>query len=182
MYYMHSEGETLILMLYFDDLFITGSSDRLITWLKTFLHKQFEMTDLGHVQRYLGISFEQTILGIFLHQKAYTHSILQEFGMTACKPATTPLPEGHILVTNMESPYIDSTYYGRLVGKLIFLTITRPDIAYAVSRLSSYMSRPQEAHLEAAKHLLRYLQGTLNLGILYRAGQPIQIMGYTNAD
>jgi hypothetical protein len=67
MYNMHKDGNTLILMLYVDDLFITNSSDRFISWLKTFLHKEFDMTDLGMVKRYLVISFENVPLGIFLH-------------------------------------------------------------------------------------------------------------------
>ena len=169
MYYMHQDGETLILMLYVDDLFITGSNDKLIAWLKRFLHIEFDITDLGKVQRYLGISFEQVILGTFLHQHDYTQSILYEFGMADCKPAPTPLPESNILTTDMSTPYIDSHYYCRLVGKLIFLTVTRPYIAYAVTRLSTHMARPQESYLDASKHVLHYLQGTSDFGILYRA-------------
>jgi hypothetical protein len=102
--------------------------------------------------------------------------------MVDCKSASAPFPKGQLLVTDMHSPYIDSTYYCRLVGKLIFLTVTRPDIAYAVSRLSSYMANPQHAHLDAAKHVLRYLQGTIDIGILYKFGAPIAISGYTDAD
>ena len=182
LYYMHRQGETIILLLYVDDLFITGSSDRLISWLKDFLHNEFDMTDLGKVRRYLGISFEQTTLGILLHQKDYAASILKEFGMQDCRPATTPLPEGQILVADMKSPTIDKTHYYKLVGKLIFLMVTRPDLAYAVSRLSSYMSLPQNTHLEAAKHVLRYIQGTIELGILYNSNATPTISGYADAD
>ena len=140
------------------------------------------MTDLGKVQRYLGILFEQAILGTFLHQRDYTRSILHEFGMADCKPTPTPLPKGNILTTDMSTPYIDSHYYCRLVDKLIFLTVTRPDIAYVVSRLSTHMALPQESHLDAAKHFLRYLQGTSDFSILYKADSPLTITGYTDAD
>jgi hypothetical protein len=182
MYFMHKDGDTLILMLYVDDLFIIGSSDRLISWLKTFLHKEFNMTDLGMVKRYLGISFKNVPPGIFLHQCDYALSILTDFGMAQCKSAPSPLPEGLVLVTNMDSPYVDSTYYCKLVGKLIFLTITRPDLAYAVSRVSSYMANPQQTHLDAAKYILHYIHGTINHGILYRAGSPLEAIGFTDVD
>ena len=102
--------------------------------------------------------------------------------MQDCRPATTPLPEGQILVADMKSPTIDKTHYCKLVGKLIFLTVTRPDLAYAVSRLSSYMSLPHNAHLEAAKHVLRYIQGTIDLGILYNSNATPTISGYADAD
>jgi hypothetical protein len=122
MYYMHKDGDTLILMLYVDDLFITGSSEKLISWLKAFLHKEFDMTDLGIIKRYLGISFNTVPLGTFLHQRDYELSILIDFGMEHCKPAPSLLPEGLALVTNMASLYVDSTHYCKLVDKLIFLT------------------------------------------------------------
>jgi hypothetical protein len=102
--------------------------------------------------------------------------------MLECKSAPSPLPEGHILVMDMKSPYIDSGLYCRLVGKLIFFTITRLDLSYAVSRISNYMANPQAAYLEAAKHILHYLKGTLDQGILYKANFKVEILGYTNAD
>jgi histone deacetylase 1/2 len=165
-----------------DDLFLTGSSPTLISWIKQYMHQEFDMQDLGRVQRYLGLTFEHTDLGTFLHQRDYTASILQDFTMEDCKPAPTPFPDGQILTSDMHSPPTDITTYCKLIGKLIFLTVTRPDIAFSVSRLSSYMASPQLAHLEAAKHLLRYLQGTLDMGILYRSGSPITISGFTDAD
>lgn len=138
------------------------------------------MQDLGIIKRYLGITFEHTCQGIFLHQQSYTASILDEYGMSTCKHSSTPFPKGTVLITNMQSPPTDSTNYYCLIGKLIFLTITWHDIA--VSRLSSYMSKPQEAHLEVAKNLLRYLQGTQDHGKLYHADAPLSISGFTDAD
>jgi hypothetical protein len=130
----------------------------------------------------MGISFENVPPGIFLHQRDYALSILTDFGMAQCKSAPSPLPEGLVLVINMDSPYVDSTHYCKLVGKLIFLTITRPDLAYVVSRVSSYMANPQQTHLDAAKHILRYIHGTIDHGILYRAGSPLEAIGFTDAD
>jgi hypothetical protein len=120
-------------MLYVDDIFITGSCEKLIAWLKAFLYKQFDIKDLGPIQCYLCILFETPCKGIFIHHRKYVHSILHDFGMVDCKSSSTPLPEGIVLVIYMKIPYINSTYYCKLVGKLIFLTITRSDLFYAVS-------------------------------------------------
>lgn len=102
--------------------------------------------------------------------------------MTDCKSTTTSLPEGQVLVTNMNSSYVDCTHYRQLMGKLIFLTVTRPDIAYTVNRLSSYMANPQETHLEATKHLLCYIKGTLDYGIMYKANALFTLTGYNDAN
>jgi hypothetical protein len=182
MYHLHQNGATVILMVYVDDLFITGNSDLLVSTVKQFLQHTFSMTDLGLIKRYLGVSFEYLLQGIFLHQQDYAHSILKEFGMLDYRPAKVPMPEGTILLTDMLSPYVDSTYYCKLLGKLIFLTITRANIAYAVNRISSYMAHPQQAHLDAVLHIIRYLQGTLDTGILYHKSLPSQLTGFTDAD
>jgi hypothetical protein len=182
MYYIRKNGEFLILMVYVDDLFITGSCDKLILSVKEFLHNTFSMTDLGIIRRYLGVSFEHLSQGIFIHQRDYTRSILQDFGMLECRPAKVPMPEGSVIITDMLSPYINSTYYCQLVGKLIFLTVSRPDIAYAVNRVSSFMSHPQQAHLDAVLHILRYLRGTMDYGILYTHSGHSEIRGYSDAD
>jgi hypothetical protein len=111
-------------MVYVDDLFIIGSCPQLITFVKNFLHQTFSMIDLGPISRYLGVSFEQVVLGIFIHERDYTKSILKDFRMLECRLAKIPMAEGSILITNMLSLYINSTYYCQLVGKLIFLTVS----------------------------------------------------------
>jgi hypothetical protein len=131
---------------------------------------------------FLRYSFEKVPLGTSFHQRDYAASNLTDFSMADYKPAYIPLLEGLILVSNMKTKNIDSTYYYQLVGKLIFLTITRPDISYAVSWISSYMSQPQHAHLEATKHILCYIQHILDYGILYKAGLPLTLFGYANLD
>ena len=130
-------------MIYVDDLFITGSSPSLIQWMKNFLHQKFEMKYLSHIKKYLGISFEQVPKGIFLHQKDYATSILCDFGMQDCKGSPIPLPKGLVLVKDMHSPPINSSYYYKLVAKLIFLTIIRIDLAYVVSKVSNFMAKLQ---------------------------------------
>jgi len=148
---MHKDRDTIIWLSYVDDLFITGSNDTLISWLKNFLKIEFDMTNFGKIKRYFGISFEHVNLGTLLHQHDYAISILQEFGIQDYKPASTPLPQGQILVKDTNSLYTDLNYYCHVIGKLIFLIVTRPNIAYAVNKLRSYIADPHKTHFGSSQ-------------------------------
>ena len=102
-----------------------------------------------------------------MHQTEYALSILQQFGMENYNPSPTPLPEGLFLSKQTDTPPVDATLYIMLVGKLLFLTKTRPDISHAVSVVSGFMQEPQESHLQAAKHILRYVRRFPDLGLLF---------------
>lgn len=101
--------------------------------------------------------------------------------MLDSKPAYTPLPEGLVLLNETNTEAVDSTMYSRLVGELIFLTNSRPDIAFAMGTVSRFMSKPQHAHLVAAKHILRYCNSTPNLGIAYMRDPSATLEGFSSA-
>ena len=102
--------------------------------------------------------------------------------MMECKPAVTPIAVNHGLQITEGANLADKERYQRLVGKLIYLSHTRPDIAYAVSVISQFMHQPQDDHLEAALRVVRYLKGTFDHGIMFRRGKHLEIHGYTDAD
>jgi transposase InsO family protein len=155
MYYLGTGPNKVVLVLYVDDLFLSGGNEQKISWLKEQLHTQFDMTDLGSVSKYLGVEFRRLTDGNYhLTQQSYAEDILKEFGMLQSKPEHVPLPPGLQLMSDMNSELADLHHYCKLVGKLIFLTTTRPDLSYAVSIVSRYMSAPQQAHLEVVKHIL----------------------------
>eukprot|EP00253_Pinus_taeda_P022881 PITA_22881 len=125
------------------------------------------MTDLGYVHYYLGIEVTQHPKSIFLSQKKYIGDLLNRFGMTECNPLST-LMEQNLKLTSIErKEFEDATKYKQLIGSLIYLTTTRPDISFAVGILSRFMQKPCEGHWSAAKRVLRYLKGTQDLGIKY---------------
>ena len=141
------------------------------------------MTDFGFVTKYLNVEFRRLPDGSYhISQKEYIHDILQEFNMLQAKPEYVPLPPGLRLLSDMDSPPTNLHLYCKLVGKLIFLTTTRPDLSYVVSTVSRYMATPQHAHLEAVKHILRYLRHTSDYGLLYQHQKSLPIRGYTVAD
>ncbi|XP_042065402.1 uncharacterized mitochondrial protein AtMg00810-like [Salvia splendens] len=129
------------------------------------------MKDLGNLKYFLGIEVLRSEGGIFLRQKKYTLDILAETGLIDCKPADTPILVNHGLQISDETELADQGKYQRLVGKLIYLSHTRPDIAYAVGVVSQFMHRPQKDHYEAALRIVRYLKGTVGHGIMFRKNE-----------
>jgi hypothetical protein len=102
--------------------------------------------------------------------------------MKDCNPVSTPAECGTKLHKDLDGQKVDSTLYKQIVGSLMYLTTTRPDIMYSVSLISRYMENPTELHLLAAKRILRYLQGTRNLGIYYTKGEKSDLIGFTDSD
>ncbi|XP_061999424.1 uncharacterized mitochondrial protein AtMg00810-like [Rosa rugosa] len=119
--------------------------------------------------------------GLFLNQRKYILDLLQDADMEDCKPARTPL-DSELQLNVLSESFLDLTSYQRLVGKLIYLTITRLDISYAVSIVSQFMHAPTLAHLHIVKRILRYLKGSIGRGILMKNIGNTHIMGYTDAD
>ena len=182
LYYLLEEGGVTILILYVDDLLVTGSNSSRCKWLHQQLMNKFDMTNLGNASYYLGVEITRTQSGTFLSQQNYARSILEEFGLTECNPLSVPLQEALKLRLWVEADMVDAGHYRKLVGKLIYLTNTRPDIKFAVGALSRYMASPREPHLQAAKQVLRYIRGTLDFGILYIKGESSVIFGFTDSD
>ena len=182
LYYLLEEGGVTILILYVDDLLVTGSNNSRCKWLHQQLMNKFDMTNLGNASYYLGVEITRTQSGTFLSQQNYARSILEEFGLTECNPLSVPLQEALKLRLWVEADMVDAGHYRKLVGKLIYLTNTRPDIKFAVGALSRYMASPREPHLQAAKQVLRYIRGTLDFGILYIKGESSVIFGFTDSD
>jgi hypothetical protein len=182
--YILIEGDLLLLLIiYVDDLLITGSHSTKIQWLAQELNSEFQMSLLGPLAVYLGVSFFYEPAGILMSHTRYIIKCLDELGLTNCLPAAVPLDPSAKLSQDMDSPLLpDPTYYRIIVGKALHLNNTRPDIVFAVGVVTRYTKAPREAHLEAAIHIMRYLKGTMHLAILYRRGEEVTPSGYTDSD
>ncbi|TXG67231.1 hypothetical protein EZV62_008506 [Acer yangbiense] len=172
----------LIVCLYVDDLIYTGSDKDMFDVFKKSMMTEFDMSDLGLMHYYLGIEVNQSSAGIFISQKKYVQEVLNRFQMKNCNPVTTPTEMGLKLVKNPEGEKVDNTGYKQIVGSLMYLTATRPDLMYAVSLISRYMESPREIHLLAAKRILRYMQGTIDYGLFYKKGEKSSLFGFTDSD
>ncbi|WVZ99464.1 hypothetical protein U9M48_044755 [Paspalum notatum var. saurae] len=175
------DSGTGYLLLYVDDIVLTASSATLLRQLITALQASFPMMDLGPLQHFLGIAVTRSPSGMMLSQRQYALDLLERAGMTACKPCTTPV-DTQAKLSSDGAPVADPTLYRSLVGALQYLTFTRPDLAYAVQQVCLHMHDPREPHLTAVKRILRYLQGTTDLGLLLGCTPSSALTVYTDTD
>ena len=155
-----------ILLVYVDDMVITGTNSREIDKLKEHMKKHFLMKDLGEIRYFLGIEIDNTSEGITLNQRKYTLELFNEAGMIDSKPLMTLL-DCHEKLLKEGEPMSNPQLYRKVVEKLIYLTITRPDITFSVHILSQFMQSPTIAHCKATKHLLRYLKTAPRQGLFF---------------
>ncbi|CAH9081001.1 unnamed protein product, partial [Cuscuta epithymum] len=179
---LHRGDHLLCILVYVDDLLITGTSPEMISMFKSYLARTFPVKDLGFMKYFLGLEVARSPRGIFLCQRKYVLDILAETGLTGAKPADFPMPQNHGLQSDAGPFFSDPERYRRLVGKLIYLTLTRPDINYSVHILSQFMQEPRQAHWDAVIRVLRYLKGHPGQGIVYRRDSPLEILGYCDSD
>ncbi|CAJ2661747.1 unnamed protein product [Trifolium pratense] len=144
--------------------------------------KKYEMSDLGLLHHFLGIEVYQDEYGVFICQKRYTENILKKFGMYGCKPVDIPLVVNEKLKKENGGRLIDASMYRSLVGSLFYLTTSRPDLMFAATLLSRFMSKPSHLHLGAAKRVLRYVMGTMEYGIRFEKNSKFEAKGYCDSD
>ena len=181
-YHHNSLGQCIYLVVYVDDIVITGSDQDGIQKLKQHLFTHFQTKDLGKLKYFLGIEIAQSSSGVVLSQRKYALDILEETGMLDCKPVDTPMDPNVKLVPGQGEPLGDPGRYRRLVGKLNYLTITRPDISFPVSVVSQFLQSPCDSHWDAVIRILRYIKSTPGQGVLYENRGHTQVVGYTDAD
>uniref|UniRef100_A0A7N2MIJ2 Retrovirus-related Pol polyprotein from transposon TNT 1-94 n=1 Tax=Quercus lobata TaxID=97700 RepID=A0A7N2MIJ2_QUELO len=173
---------TILLLLYVDDMIITGADLSGIQELKDFLSQQFEMKDLGHLSYFLGLEITHSIDGLYITQAKYASDLLSQAGLTDSKTVDTPVELNAHLTPSGGKPLFNPSLYRRLVGSLVYLTVTRPDISYAVHQVSQYLSAPRSTHYAAVLRILRYLKGTLFHGLFYSAQSPLVLHAFSDAD
>nr|BAB03249.1 polyprotein [Oryza sativa] len=181
-YYRYGGGEGVILCLYVDDILIFGTSLNVIEEVKDYLSKSFEMKDLGEADVILNIKLQRGDEGgITLVQSHYVDKVLSRFGYSDCKPAPTPYDPSVLLRKNRRIAR-DQLRYSQIIGSLMYLaSATRPDISFAVSKLSRFVSNPGDDHWQALERVMRYLKGTMSYGIHY-TGYPKVLEGYSDSN
>ncbi|CAN6586683.1 unnamed protein product [Malus baccata var. baccata] len=175
-------GKVTALIIYVDDMIITGDDSEEMMKLEQNLATEFEMKNLGDLKYFLGVEVARSSKGIFLSQRKYVLDLLKETGMLGCKPVDTSIVEKHYLGIYPDQEPVDKGRYQRLVGRLIYLSHTRPDIAYAVSVVSQFMHSPSVDHMEAVMRILAYLKSAPGKGVLYESHGHMRIEGFTDAD
>jgi len=175
-------SDTAYLLLYVDDIVLTASSSDSLRRIISALQWEFAMKDLGELHHFLGMHVQRCGDGLLLSQRQYMLDILDRAGMAECKPCSTPVDTNSKVAAAEGGPVSDATDFRSLAGALQYLTFTRPDIAYAVQQVCLHMHDPREPHLAALKRILRYVRGTLHLGLLLRPSTLTDLVVYTDAD
>ncbi|KAD6796057.1 hypothetical protein E3N88_06953 [Mikania micrantha] len=168
MYTKEGKGtDFIVICVYVDDIIYTGSSQVLIEEFKKTMVDEFDMTYIGKLQYFLGLEVDQKGNGIFLSQRKYAIDLLKKFCILTCKAAVTPMNANDKFVLEDGSDLMDEYRYRSLVGGLMYLTHTRPDIGFAVGIISRFMHKPTVLHFGAAKRILRYIAGSVGYDLWY---------------
>ncbi|KAL1216951.1 Retrovirus-related Pol polyprotein from transposon RE2 [Cardamine amara subsp. amara] len=194
---LRSSKGIIVVLVYVDDLIISGNDKEGIQETKAFLKIIFDIKDLGELKYFLGIEICRSPEGLFLSQRKYSLDLLNETGKIRAKPAKTPLEDGYKVRRKgetrtakdgkeekdpLDNPYEDPLHYRRLVGKLIYLTLTRPDLCFSVSQVSQHMQNPTIYHWSMVDRILRYIKGSPGQGIWMGNNGSAEMVGYCDAD
>ncbi|KAI9180620.1 hypothetical protein LWI28_006665 [Acer negundo] len=169
------------LLIYVDDILITGNDPVSIAETKTILHSHFHLKDLGDLKYFLGIEFSASKNGIFISQRKYALDIIKDAGLLGAAPVDTPMERG-LKLSDKSDLLKEPGQYRRLVGRLIYLTASRPDITYAVHVLSRFMHQPRRLHMEAALCVVRYLKSALGQGLFFFSNNDFKLRAYCDSD
>ena len=183
MFYKHSkDGKIAILIVYVDDIVLTGSDKEELERLKRRPGAEFEIKDLGTLKYFLGMEFARSKEGIFVNQRKYVLDLLGETRQLGCKPVETPIVPNIKLLPSKDNEVKDKERYQRLVGRLVYMSHTHPDIAFAISMVSQFMHACGQQHFDIVYRILRYLKGSPGRGLLFKGCGHLQVEAFTDAD
>ncbi|KAJ0622209.1 putative RNA-directed DNA polymerase [Helianthus annuus] len=185
LFILNKVNVTVFLLVYVDDIVLTGNSVVEIEGIKKVLNDTFKIKDLGILKYFLGIEVLYNKDEICFSQSKYCLELLNEFGYLGCKPVNTPIEQSYLVNSKLDKDHKalkNITGFQKLIGKLIYLSLTRPDISYTVQFLSQFMHKPNEIHLSLALRLLRYLKQSPGKGLSFKKGLTLDLLGYADAD
>ncbi|XP_019092402.1 PREDICTED: uncharacterized protein LOC109129182 [Camelina sativa] len=170
------------ILVYVDDILIASNSDEAVHAIKDALARKFKTKDLGPARFFLGLEIARNADGISVCQRKYCLDLLADTGLLGCKPKSTPIDYKKPLTKDTGLLLPDAKPYREIIGRLLYLCITRPDITYAVNRLSQYLSCPTDEHYKAALRILKYLKNNPGQGLFFSAHTDICLNGFSDAD
>ncbi|XP_073219765.1 uncharacterized protein [Cicer arietinum] len=171
-----------VILIYVDDLLIAGNNLTNIESMKSSLHSVFSIKDLGILKYFLGFEIARNTNGISLCQRKYSLDLLEETGLLGSKPCSTPMDANLKLSISTGQPLSNATVFRKVIGQLLYLTNTRPDISFAIVRLSQFLSAPTDLHLQAAFRIVRFIKNNPGKGLFFPARSSFQIKGFCNFD
>ncbi|WVZ97686.1 hypothetical protein U9M48_043200 [Paspalum notatum var. saurae] len=169
-------GDLFICQIYVDDIMFGCTNEELSHEFGDMMSREFEMSMIGELNSYLQVKG-----GIFIHQEKYYRDLLKKFKMGDCKPISTPITNEH-LDADMDGKPIDQSTYRSMIGSLLYLTASRPDIMFSVCLCARFQAAPKKSHLTAVKRILQYLKHTPSIGLWYPEGAKLELLEYSDSD
>ncbi|GKA13472.1 putative ribonuclease H-like domain-containing protein [Tanacetum coccineum] len=176
------KGDILLVQVYVDDIIFGSTKKSLCTEFEKMMHKKFQMSSMGELTFFLGLQVKQKEDGIFLSQDKYVTEILKKFGFSDVKTASTPMETHKPLLKDADGEDVDEHLYRSMIGSLMYLTSSRPDIMFTICACARFQVNPKISHLHAVKRIFRYLKGQPKLGLWYPKDSPFDLVAFTDSD
>ncbi|KAF7127450.1 hypothetical protein RHSIM_Rhsim11G0030000 [Rhododendron simsii] len=180
--WQHKGKHLLVVQIYVDDIIFGSTSPALVNEFSDFLQSEFEMSMMGELTFFLGLQVRQFEHGIFVSQTKYASNLVKKFGLDSAKHSRTPMSTTTRLSKDLDGISIDQTLYRSVIGSLLYLTASRPDIAFSVGVCARYQANPKESHLTAVKRVIKYINGTMGYGIWLSKDTNSNLAGFSDAD
>ncbi|KAK8983114.1 hypothetical protein V6N11_057870 [Hibiscus sabdariffa] len=174
--------DILVVQIYVDDIIFGSTNELLCQDFAKLMQGEFEMSMMGELSFFLGLQIKQRKDGIFINQAKYIKEKLKKFGYENVKPQATPMSSSIKLDKDEKGKCVDSKLYRSMIGSLLYLTASRPDIMFSVCLCARFQANPKESHLKAIKRIFRYLQDTPSLGLWYPRDSTFDLHAYSDAD
>lgn len=172
----------IVLLVYVDDVLIASNDQKEVNRFMMMLDQKFKIKDLGDLMFFLDLEMARSEKGVVLCQRKYALEVLEDAGLLCCKPVKTPMEQNVKLSKYGGDVLHDPSSYNRLIRRLLYLTITRPDITFVVHKLSQYMSKPRRPHLAATHRILQYLKNVPGTEIFFSSSAELHVKGLANLD
>ncbi|GJW29912.1 retrovirus-related pol polyprotein from transposon TNT 1-94 [Tanacetum coccineum] len=176
------DSNLIIVQIYVDDIIFGSTCQEMCDDFAKIMHDEFEMSMMGELNFFLGLQIKQLDDGIFFNQSKYIKEMLKKFRLEDSKPIKTPMSTKTKLTRDEEGESVDNTKYRGMIGSLLYLMASRPDIMFSVCLCARFQEDPKTSHLEAVKRIFRYIKGTTHLGLWYPKGSGIETIVYADSD
>ncbi|GJZ69200.1 retrovirus-related pol polyprotein from transposon TNT 1-94 [Tanacetum coccineum] len=181
--FIHRDGKELLLVqIYVGDIIFAASTPELCDLFAKIMCSKFKMSMMGKISFFLGLQISQSPRGIFINQSKYALESLKKYGFDSCDPVDTPMVEKSKMDEDKEGKVVDLSHYRGMIGTLLYLTASRPDLQFAICMCARYQARPTEKRLHTVKRIFRYLRGTVNWGLWYSKDSSVALTAFADAD
>ncbi|GJU45157.1 retrovirus-related pol polyprotein from transposon TNT 1-94 [Tanacetum coccineum] len=178
----HAGNDILLVQIYVDDIIFASSNTTMCDEFANQMTNKFKMSMMGQMSFFLRLQISQSPRGIFINQSKYASEIVKKYGLNSTDFVDTPMIKNKKLDEDLQGKQVDATLYRGMIGSLMYLTASRPDLNYVVCLCARYQAKPTEKHLQAVKRIFRYLNGTINMGLWYSKDTDMSLTAYADAD